>query len=357
VVHWYLPGNVRHTNPGGTVLRHVMHRDQLSSTVLITDANADWGVERVYAPFGVDKEWNNAAAVDPLPEDIGFIGERKDAVSGLHYLNARYYDPGLRMFIQPDWFEVTEPGVGTNRYAYAGNDPVNLRDFSGNNFEPGGSEYGVDTDGDGKPDAFDRGYGVGGATQAQKGNPAIQGSFASGSQFAGFSKSVTSPGQAQSLANSGMTQAEAYGAFQDGLNDLALGAGLLAAPVEALWGVGLAAGRAATGLIDNVATSSAIPTAITPEPSKVSGVIAKFAKHALHQKMNRSVPSSAVLNAVKSPLQTRPVVIDKLGRPSQRIVGRKAEVVVNPETGKVISINPTSTKKAQRIMRSLGVLE
>ena len=22
------------------------------------------------------------------------------------------------MFIQPDWFEVTQPGVGTNRYAY-----------------------------------------------------------------------------------------------------------------------------------------------------------------------------------------------------------------------------------------------
>jgi len=113
-------------------VRHVMHRDQLSSTVMITDANADWGVERAYAPFGTDKEWNNASAVDPLPEDIGFIGERKDAVSGLHYLNARYYDPKLRMFIQPDWIEVTEPGVGTNRYAYSGNDPVNLWDHRGN---------------------------------------------------------------------------------------------------------------------------------------------------------------------------------------------------------------------------------
>ena len=132
VVHWYLPGNIRHTNPGGTLVRHVMHRDQLSSTVMITDANADWGIERAYAPFGADTEWENASAVDPLPEDIGFIGERKDAVSGLHYLNARYYDPGLRMFIQPDWFDVTEPGVGTNRYAYSGNDPVNLKDPGGN---------------------------------------------------------------------------------------------------------------------------------------------------------------------------------------------------------------------------------
>jgi len=93
VVHWYLPGNVRHTDPGGTVVRHVMHRDQLSSTVMITDTNADWGVERAYAPFGEDKEWTNASAVDPLPEDIGFIGERKDAVSGHGSTFARRSEP------------------------------------------------------------------------------------------------------------------------------------------------------------------------------------------------------------------------------------------------------------------------
>ena len=111
VVHWYLPGNVRHTDPGGTVERHVMHRDQLSSTVMITDANADWGLERAYAPFGTDREWTNASAVDPLPEDIGFIGERKDAVSGLHYLNARYFDPTLRMFIHAQ-----DQRAGGNKY-------------------------------------------------------------------------------------------------------------------------------------------------------------------------------------------------------------------------------------------------
>jgi len=36
------------------------------------------------------------------------------------------------MFIQPDWFEVTEPGVGTNRYSYSFNDPVNQLDPNGN---------------------------------------------------------------------------------------------------------------------------------------------------------------------------------------------------------------------------------
>lgn len=38
------------------------------------------------------------------------------------------------MFIQPDWLDPTEPGVGTNRYAYSGNDPVNKLDPNDNNF-------------------------------------------------------------------------------------------------------------------------------------------------------------------------------------------------------------------------------
>lgn len=48
------------------------------------------------------------------------------------YLNARYYYPTLGLFIQPDWFEVTKQGVGTNRDAYSFNDPVNLNDPNGN---------------------------------------------------------------------------------------------------------------------------------------------------------------------------------------------------------------------------------
>ena len=36
------------------------------------------------------------------------------------------------MFIQADWLDPTEPGVGTNRYAYSANDPVNGLDPGGN---------------------------------------------------------------------------------------------------------------------------------------------------------------------------------------------------------------------------------
>ncbi|MVO18120.1 hypothetical protein [Parasedimentitalea huanghaiensis] len=54
------------------------------------------------------------------------------------------------MFIQPDWFEVTEPGVGTNRYSYSQNDPVNFLDPTGNQAGPGiGALYGLAVDEDG----------------------------------------------------------------------------------------------------------------------------------------------------------------------------------------------------------------
>ncbi|MBZ0216968.1 MAG: hypothetical protein K8F25_10480 [Fimbriimonadaceae bacterium] len=67
-------------------------------------------------------------------EDKGFLGERYDEHAELQFLNNRYYDPELALFIQPDWLGVTEQGVGTNRYAYANNDPINKFDPEGNSW-------------------------------------------------------------------------------------------------------------------------------------------------------------------------------------------------------------------------------
>jgi RHS repeat-associated protein len=98
-------------------------------------------IERaVYQPYGEQTE----SLTSPVtPETKGWIGERYDTDAGLQYLNARYYDPVLGLFAQPDWFEVMQPGVGTNRYGYAFGDPVNARDPGGN-----AAVY-SDTDGDG----------------------------------------------------------------------------------------------------------------------------------------------------------------------------------------------------------------
>ena len=119
------------TKSGSTVTTKVnaLHVDGLGSVRAVTDAGGA-AVERTgYRPYGEE-----VALQQPLtlPEAKGFIGERFDGDAGLQYLNARYYDPRLGMFVQPDWWEVTQAGVGTNRYAYAFGDPVNGRDPGGN---------------------------------------------------------------------------------------------------------------------------------------------------------------------------------------------------------------------------------
>ncbi|WP_294227006.1 polymorphic toxin-type HINT domain-containing protein [uncultured Shimia sp.] len=45
---------------------------------------------------------------------------------------ALFANTASAMFIQPDWLDPTEPGVGTNRYSYSFNDPVNFKDPGGN---------------------------------------------------------------------------------------------------------------------------------------------------------------------------------------------------------------------------------
>jgi len=121
------------TQNGGSTRRDYFHHDQLGSIIAISNKHGLSAEEREYHPFGaisLDR------IVDPTltPEDKGFIGERYDADAGLQFLNNRYYDPELALFIQPDWLPVTEQGVGTNRYAYAANDPINKLDPNGNSW-------------------------------------------------------------------------------------------------------------------------------------------------------------------------------------------------------------------------------
>jgi len=82
--------------------------------------------------------------------------------------------------------------------------------------------------------------------------------------------------------------------------------------------------------------------------------ITGFAKHGLNRAIERGVKPNAILDAVKNPLKTGNVVTDQLGRQSQRFIGRSAEVVLNPQTGKIISVNPTSTSKAAKLLNQLG---
>jgi RHS repeat-associated protein len=80
-------------------------------------------MRRTYDPYG------GTSPSSSFAESQSFTGQRQDE-TGLFYLHARYYDPKLGKFLSPDPI-LGEGAVGLNRYAYAGNDPVNATDPSG----------------------------------------------------------------------------------------------------------------------------------------------------------------------------------------------------------------------------------
>jgi len=80
-----------------------------------------------YLPYGGIR-----VQVGEMPTALGFTGQRLDAGVGLLYYRARYYDPGLGRFTQPDTL-VPSPAdpQSLNRYAYVHNNPLRFTDPTG----------------------------------------------------------------------------------------------------------------------------------------------------------------------------------------------------------------------------------
>jgi RHS repeat-associated protein len=119
-----------------------VHRDQLATILLETDGTGAIALRRRFQPYG---ELVPLASGSCSPDDRGFVGERHDNNNGLVDLNSRWYDPVLARFIKADDWDPLDAGdafngsaigwianaVGTNRYAYAGDDPLNKSDPNG----------------------------------------------------------------------------------------------------------------------------------------------------------------------------------------------------------------------------------
>ena len=127
VVTLDLAGSVRRV---GTSLEF-LHKDYQGSLRKVTTMNSGAIVTRNYLAYGMPTTLGGAA----IPQGRGYIGERYDAETGLQYLHARYFDPLLGRFLTPDTFDPMMAGVDINRYAYAGNDPVNGSDPGGHSYE------------------------------------------------------------------------------------------------------------------------------------------------------------------------------------------------------------------------------
>jgi len=100
--------------------------DALGSLRQWTDAAGAVVGSASYDPFG------GVLAQQGFTSPWGFAGEYHDPLTGLQYLRARWYQPGVGRFTQVDPF----PGIQTlpltqNPYVYAGNNPVRYTDPSG----------------------------------------------------------------------------------------------------------------------------------------------------------------------------------------------------------------------------------
>lgn len=97
--------------------------------VSILNASGTSVAEYSYNAWGkVLSATGTMAAINP----IRYRGYYFDSDSGLYYLKSRYYDPNLQRFINSDEAVSTGQGfIGTNTFAYCGNDPITRRDVSG----------------------------------------------------------------------------------------------------------------------------------------------------------------------------------------------------------------------------------
>ncbi len=108
-----------------------LHQDHLGSTMAITDGDGIVREHLRYMPFGeLRGRWDRfgTAISSPSSETVRFeyTGHETEAVSGLIYAGARFYDPVIGSFLSPD-----PVGEFSNPYSYVGWDPINGEDPTG----------------------------------------------------------------------------------------------------------------------------------------------------------------------------------------------------------------------------------
>ncbi len=103
-----------------------MIKDHLASNRLVIRHGGSV-TSHAYGPYGEPRLTNASTK----PSSKGYVNERYDQETELAYHHFRYLDPGLSRFLSPDTYHPGKPGVGTNRYAYAMNDPINRSDRNG----------------------------------------------------------------------------------------------------------------------------------------------------------------------------------------------------------------------------------
>ncbi|CDR35011.1 hypothetical protein CSEC_2205 [Criblamydia sequanensis CRIB-18] len=88
------------------------------------------------------------------------------------------------------------------------------------------------------------------------------------------------------------------------------------------------------------------------EKASQSLKIEGFTQHGVNRAIQREINPQNILDTLKNPIKINDIKIDAYGRASQRFIGAKAEVVINPETRRIISVNATSSRKVDKLLNA-----
>ncbi|WP_258392087.1 RHS repeat domain-containing protein [Stenotrophomonas maltophilia] len=112
-----------------------MHVDALGSPVAVTDGTGSVVERRRFEPYG--------AELGGLVKDgLGYTGHVSDSATGLSYMQRRYMDPQLGVFLLVDPVTAYEQPVGQfNRYRYAVGNPYRYIDPDGRAESPAWMRY------------------------------------------------------------------------------------------------------------------------------------------------------------------------------------------------------------------------
>ena len=127
--HIYLAGSViairEWSHAAQSSSTKFQHTDALGSPVAVTN-QAGTVIERNdYEPYG-------AVIGKPNYQGIGYTGHVQDAATGLTYMQQRYYDPQVGLFLSVDPVTAYSSPVGQfHRYRYANNNPYKFVDQDG----------------------------------------------------------------------------------------------------------------------------------------------------------------------------------------------------------------------------------
>ncbi|AZE49065.1 Putative insecticidal toxin complex [Pseudomonas chlororaphis] len=101
--------------------------DQLGSSLLEVDQQADILTWEEYFPFGGTAVWSARNESETQYKFVRYSGKERD-VSGLYYYGFRYYAPWLSRWLNPDPAGTID---GLNLFGMVGNNPITQKDVAG----------------------------------------------------------------------------------------------------------------------------------------------------------------------------------------------------------------------------------